>query len=80
MFAVVTLDGIPYSTTATPNSLFRMTSTTPPLGWNTNVYFNDAGWYTQTMTPAITTIRFGDLSFQLLMPLSWRDATCNVVP
>ncbi|KAH6602466.1 hypothetical protein BASA61_001073 [Batrachochytrium salamandrivorans] len=48
LFAVVTLDGVPYSTTATPTNKFRMTPNIPAPGWNTNIYFNDASWYTQT--------------------------------
>ncbi|KAH9250145.1 hypothetical protein BASA81_012102 [Batrachochytrium salamandrivorans] len=45
---VVTIDGVPYSTTATSTNRFRMTSTAPAPGWNTNIYFNDASWFTQT--------------------------------
>ncbi|KAK5668686.1 hypothetical protein QVD99_004479 [Batrachochytrium dendrobatidis] len=48
LFAVVTLDGVPYSTTATATNKFRMTPNTPAAGWDTDAYFSDASWYTQT--------------------------------
>ncbi|KAH6560941.1 hypothetical protein BASA60_000163 [Batrachochytrium salamandrivorans] len=53
LFAVASLNGIPYSTTATPNSLFRMTPDTPAVGWNTSVHFPDNDWYTQTFDSCV---------------------------
>ncbi|KAJ1342490.1 hypothetical protein BSLG_002932 [Batrachochytrium salamandrivorans] len=48
LFAVVTLDGVPYSTTATSTNKFRMTPNTPGAGWDTSLTYDDSAWYTQT--------------------------------
>ncbi|KAJ1343371.1 hypothetical protein BSLG_002397 [Batrachochytrium salamandrivorans] len=47
LFAVVTLDGMPYSTTGTPNNKFRMYPDTPEAGWRTSLSFPDQEWFTQ---------------------------------
>ncbi|KAH9250142.1 hypothetical protein BASA81_012099 [Batrachochytrium salamandrivorans] len=47
LFAVVTLDGVPFSTTATTTNQFRMTPNTPGAGWDTSLTYDDSAWFTQ---------------------------------
>ncbi|KAH6588604.1 hypothetical protein BASA50_010634 [Batrachochytrium salamandrivorans] len=47
LFASTLLDGVPYSTTGSPNNKFRMTTIPPPDSWNTNPRFDERGWVTQ---------------------------------
>ncbi|KAH9250144.1 hypothetical protein BASA81_012101 [Batrachochytrium salamandrivorans] len=49
LFAYVTLDGIPYTTTATLSNRFRMTPNTPGAGWTTDPAYDDSTWFTQTI-------------------------------
>ncbi|KAJ1343372.1 hypothetical protein BSLG_002398 [Batrachochytrium salamandrivorans] len=48
LFAVVSLDGVPYAATGTPNSEFVMSPTVDDPSWNTDVYYDDSTWVTQT--------------------------------